>query len=257
MSIVTGIRERLGRLSGEKRANSPQKNENVLESAGEIDNANGGKQTNNNTSDKSRSTREKDPKWYCKQCSQCWDEEAVKADLSECSFCNLWVCRSCTKMKKTDFNSLARNDIFWACEDCLPNAKKQVRCCKSPQINETTMLDRFEHLESKLDEKLSQVIEKELPSALMKGITEVRDEISSTVEQKFTKLWSEVVRGDTPAAVNNDNAATSSPSTIGSVVKKAIREQKNEELQREGRANNIIIYRARESSKENREERKE
>ena len=253
MSIASTIRERLGRLSGDKKDLSPKKSDRS-ETDCDTENQDGGKFENASGGSQSPGLTKKGKAWHCKQCHVYWDDDHKnKPDLAECSFCRQWVCRSCTRMKKTDFSALSRNDIFWACATCMPRACKQVLNDTSDE-DETIISSQISRIEVNLETKLAKVVNEEIPKAINECLQVIKEDVSSTVQNNMTRLWSEVV-GSPPTTSNSNGTKSGEPTTtIENVVKKAIREQKTEEIQRESRANNFIIYRAPESTKKEKEE---
>ena len=109
--------------------------------------------------------------------------------------------------------------------------------------------EQISRLETKFENQITKVMKEDLPKAINDCITEMKGEVTSTVQKNMTKLWSEVV-GTAPATEKNKQTKKGDNScTIENVVRKVIVEQKTEDIQREARANNFIIYRSDESSK--------
>ena len=149
-------------------------------------------------------------------------------------------------MKKADFSALSRHDIFWACDSCMPKACNLVQSNTMHDGGEK-ITEQISRLETKFENQISRVMKEDLPKAINDCIAEMKGEVTNTVKKNMTKLWSEVV-GTTPATENNkQNRKGENSCTIENVVRKVIVEQKTEDIQREARSNNFIIYRGEES----------
>ena len=165
-----------------------------------------------------------------------------KTLVIQCSFCDLWTCASCTKFKKSDLTVMSRNDVLRSCHSCMQSMKKQTR-----QIQGTHELqEQITELKQTIENKIKSAIQNSVPKAVEKILDTTG--VSESVNANVNKLWSETL-GD-PAdfpALDSEEAklAAKKPkqNTIEKVVKKAVLEQKNDELRRD---NNIIIFNAEE-----------
>ena len=158
-----------------------------------------------------------------------------------------------------------------ACNGCTPIVNSIVTNCVQLHTTKTSGLeDRIQALEKKLD----SFIQKDIPEAVtncMKAVEEklvenigaTNNNLSSTVDEQLTKMqetvstsvensiqntmWSEVV---------SRKKGGNGVNPVKQIFKQAALEHQNEELTRDDRLKNFIVYRAPESKKETADERK-
>ena len=133
---------------------------------------------------------------------------------------------------------------------------------KSPQLSQ--LESKLDKLENELENKIEMAVKKVLPKAV--------DSISQTLNENFAKQWSEALFGDYDenfpklgSKPENDTSdqtqqqtkqQTSKQGILQTVVQKAVTTSKHDDLKREERLNNIIIYCVPESQEKNSDTRK-
>ncbi len=194
--------------------------------------------------------------------------------MNECSLCGVWVCRSCIKFNLNDLNTINRDDIFWACQDCLPtfkvmiqnqvkgivqnqfrtdkNTNARVSALESKMDTFTTKLDKIiemqvnsssnmgEQVSAQVGTKVSEIVANTMSSNVTKALSEVSDKVSETVGQQIKSTWSSVV-GDNPTA-NVTHSPEETKAWITKHSRKMVREIKREEKAAETRLSNLVIY---------------
>lgn len=213
-------------------------------------------------------------------CGSCKKDFGTSKNVGElcCEFCGVWFCSNCTKFKKAEIkNVMNRPEVFWACELCLKEATEMMARWRSSRKDserndwaEIRFDARLHALEKTIADKITETLQVVVPNIVEKSLIPVNEQVSKSVEtmsqsvnQNVQKLWSETVLGDsmTEFPKLDDPVSKLAPVkpklTLSTAVKQAMTEQKDKELQRDSRLNNIIIHRAPESSETNAERRKD
>lgn len=148
-------------------------------------------------------TEQNNDGWLCNLCKQSWGSSQPKPDMSCCSFCNSWVCKSSSKTtRKSDYLCLARDDVFWACDDCVVIARELISKGSKPDNNTEVLLkldslkmdleSKVESIKADFENKEKNVLDEEIPKALEKCMTQVHKDVSMSVEN-MSRAWSDVV----------------------------------------------------------------
>ena len=224
--------------------------------------------------------------WCCAGCKQSWPEsDKNKPELLGCCSCKGWFCRNCSKLKKADISVLGRNDIFWACGNCTTKVTLLLDNSPSPTVQEDelkrltdTIAQQLKNLETKFENKIEQTIKDEIPKAVEKCMNQVSEKVDSSVACHMGKMedgvsnkvgkcleqvqegvtasveekWTEVVGRKKKKASKDEN----DDGTLTTVVKRALLEQKTDEINRESRMKNFIVHRLPESTKDTPDERR-
>ena len=126
---------------------------------------------------------------------------------------------------------------------------------KTNEQPKNIMPDTLKEIESRLEAKIDAKLESTV-LAIKEAIKPIQAQVTQSVEKSvsknMTKAWSEALTGDLISddafpSVNDPqsrNAPVKPKITLKTVLKEAATEQKKEDLDREKRLKNIIIYRA-------------
>ena len=197
--------------------------------------------------------------WHCDSCKRSWaEDDKSKPDLVEYCACQEWFCQNCTQLKKKDMNALNR-DMFWACRNCLATVK--IRLVEKNKYSEpnkdiTTKITEAinEHMktfETRLDKRIEPAVSVEVPKAdeactkkategidnsvttcleKVGGVTNQMEKCIEKVQVGVTAsvddMWTEVV----DRKKNKDK--TNNPGIISTAMKRAILEQKTDDINR-------------------------
>ena len=140
-------------------------------------------------------------------------------------------------------------EIPKAVQECVKQVTSGVDLCVQECVKQVT-----NEVDSCVSNSLSTVKE-DMSNTVEKCLGQVQDGMTTSVEEKMSELWTEVVgkkkKLTGPAKDNTQEG------TIASAVKRATLEQKYDDINREERMKNFIIYRLPESTKDTTELRKE
>ena len=203
----------------------------------------------------------------CFTCQKIWNDIKPKGSHCYlCAFCDKWFCANCAQIKKNEHAGVKRHDVYWACDSCAKTIKaKQLKnLVNNDEKSKPPQLSQLESKLDKLENKIEMAVKKVLPKAV--------DYISQTLNENFAKQWSEALFGDYDenfpklgSKPENDTSdqtqqqikqQTSKQGILQTVVQKAVTTSKHDDLKREERLNNIIIYRVPESQEKNSDTRK-
>ena len=120
-------------------------------------------------------------------------------------------------------------------------------------------------IETKIEDTVWAVIPKVMEQCLIPTMTKsVETSVESSVNKNVSKAWAETVTGtcsneDFPTLDDLEfkNAPVKPKVTLRNAVKEAVIEEKNDDLKRDSRLYNIIIYRATECEENSAQERVE
>ena len=139
-------------------------------------------------------------------------------------------------------------EIPKAVQECVKQVTSGVDLCVQECVKQVT-----NEVDSCVSNSLSTVKEN-MSNTVEKCLGQVQDGMTTSVEEKMSELWTEVVgkkkKLTGPAKDNTQEG------TIASAVKRATLEQKYDDINREERMKNFIIYRLPESTKDTTELRK-
>ena len=255
MSKLDNIKDAIQRhFSGENPPETMVANDAIQDGAA----AQGGSDAQVNKGQQSEVSDQRDD---CAECHKPWSNIKLKTPPLQCSFREQWVCAGCTKIKKSDLALITRDDIFWACQSCVETVKSQAKKMLQPTKHIIELDETMAKLESSIEKKIEKAINTNVTHIVEKCLETLKTGVSETVNTNMTKLWSETL-GD-PAdfpALDSDiskEAPIKPKLTLSNVVKNAVRDQKNEELKRENRMNNIVIFRIPEQTEPDASKRKE
>ena len=164
--------------------------------------------------------------WTCKEC----ENEFTNVDdkVIGCDSCTSYYCIECIEMTEKEYKVLHRPDCFWRCPTCTIENEE----------NKHWQKEIVREIEAKFEGKITE-LEKRMDEKLKKYSCDLTQELP----RKVNETWADHVKtSDTASNVKN-------------IVKEVITEKKKEEVDKEQREANLIIYRAKESNKENSEER--
>ena len=224
--------------------------------------------------------------WHCDSCKRSWaEDDKAKPDLVECSACQEWFCQNCTQLKKNDMNALNRDDMFWACSNCLATVKSRLveNKCSEPNKDITTKITEAitEHMktfETRLEKRIEQAVSVEIPKAVEACTQKATEEIDNSVTTCLEKVGGEVtnqmekciekVQVGVTASVDDmwtevvgrkkqNKDKSNNPGIITTAMKRAMLEQKTDDLNRDERMKNFVVYRLPESAMDTAEKRKE
>ena len=195
---------------------------------------------------------------------------SIKKNVGEikCSFCENWFCSLCSKFRKGDIvgNSavMSRGDVFWSCDSCLTQAKHLI-CNKSTPSNTQNALGKnttLENLDEKLESKIDLSIRNALPDIVKQCMGQIQNQMNETVSKSVSNAWSKTVIGEDDEFPGlNDPESINAPKkpkvTLVSAVKQAVNEKSEEDLRRQSRLTNVILYRIPERNEAAGEERKQ
>ena len=174
------------------------------------------------------------------------------------------------RSRKNEHAGVKRHDMYWACDSCAKTIKaKQLK--NLVNNDEKSKPPQLFQLESKLD-KLENELENKIEMAVKKVLPKAVDYISQTLNENFAKQWFEALfsdydenfpkLGSKPQNDTSDQTQqqikqqTSKQGILQTVVQKAVTTSKHDDLKREERLNNMIIYRVPESQEKNSDTRK-
>ena len=132
-------------------------------------------------------------------------------------------------MTEKEYKVLRSSDCFWRCPTCTIENEESKHWQK----------EIVREIKAEFEGKITE-LEKRMDEKLKKSSCDLTQELP----RKVNETWADHVK-------TSDTA-----SNVKSIVKEVITEKKKEELDKEQREANLIIYRAKESNKENSEERK-
>ena len=152
---------------------------------------------------------------------------------------------------------------MWACVSCLDlikNNQSKFRIDSNDVNNEkgsTSTTADFEKrlrelevsVENKIEETVRAVIPRVMEQCLIPTMTKsVETSVESSVNKNVSKAWAETITGNDDFPALDDpqvrNAPIKPKVTLRNAVKEAVIEQKKDDLKRDSRLCNIIIYRA-------------
>ena len=192
--------------------------------------------------------------WACEECQVDFTNDDDK--LVSCSRCHKYFCIECIEMNDSQYETLSRPDVFWLCPDCMPKTNHWNSDSLLEEKCEVIMGElqkRMESLELRLEEKLDthvRSITQKLPDQLSTLEMKLENQLKSLSEempQSMTKTWTSLFKKD---------EMTESQPSFKTIMKETLEEQKKEDVDRENRENNIIIYNVEESEQVDTGERK-
>ena len=184
----------------------------------------------------------------CYGCKKTWESmNKSKNSPLECCFCKKWYCQVCSDVKKGELSIMTRSDVFWACRSCKPHA--QTTIC---QISDLKNIKQ--EVIKCVQDSMKTSVDEILPSSIDKIIEPIKSAVVGTVEKtinsSMSKSWASTLFGesefpevDSPTSLN---APKKPKLTMTTALKKAVVEQKHDEL----RQSNIILYKAAEPEKD-------
>lgn len=167
--------------------------------------------------------------WECLVCEKLFTGEDDK--ILECEGgCEKHFCIKCIEMTDIQYNTLQRLDCFWYCPTCVNSAKQL-------GINQRQRDTLAEVSIKKLVDELTEKFK-----ALERKIEMQISTCTKDVPEQINRTWAEVVKNKTNE-VGGDKVEE-----MKKIVKDSIYEQKMDEISKERREENIIIYRVPESN---------
>ena len=230
-----------------------------------------------NTTGKIDNLHVTDQQKVCGACDKEFEQSRSKITIA-CNICNVWFCGKCTEFRKTDVERiLSRDDIFWACKSCCSDAKTNIGKTQSSTESDLLTRETKNHIENTIVSQITTTLRDIVPLIVKECLDQLNiNEVKSAKEdvQKVTKLLSQTVLGsedDFPAIDRNitsqkmanrvvsENQQRKQPDpkpvSIAQVVKRAVKNQRDEETDRDERKKNIIIYSIPERTEETHPER--
>ncbi len=249
----------------------------ILPKKGDQENRRGAvhsKKSKSGTSKTKVSTRDQESVWVCEECQHGYASEDDK--VVSCSQCRKYFCLECIEMTDSEYETLARPDVFWLCPVCVPKTRDlwdndshfEEKCDVMMEEMQKKMNTIEQKLEEKLDnhmimeemQKKMNTIEQKLEEKLDNHAKSLAQDLPAQISTLETKLDNQFksLSNEMPHSMsktwtslfNNDNKTETQPS-FRAIMKETLVEQKKEEADRENRENNIIIYNVDESEKVN------
>ena len=127
--------------------------------------------------------------WHCDSWKRSWAEgDKTKPDLVECCAWQEWSCQNCTQLKKYDMNVLNRDDMFWACNNCLVTVKTRLVENKDSEPNKDiftkiteAVTEHMKTFETGLENRIEQAVSVEIPKAVEAYTQKATEGIDSSV----------------------------------------------------------------------------
>ena len=232
-----------------------------------------------NTTGKTDNLHVTDQQKVCGACNKEFEQSRSKITIA-CNICNVWFCGKCTEFRKTDVEGiLSRDDIFWACKSCCSDAKTTIGKTQSSTESDLLTRETKNHIENAIVSQITTTLREKIPLIVKECLDQLNINVVKSAKedvQKVTKLLSQTLLGsedDFPAIDSNitsrkmANRVVSEnqqgkqpdpkPASIAQVVKRAVKDQRDEETDRDERKKNIIIYSIPERTVETHPERKQ
>ena len=152
-------------------------------------------------------------------------------------------------MSEEEYQFMQRPDCWWSC----PVHVTALTSEQNPIALMTEVVDKM----CKIDAQLQEV--NKLESNLSNKMKEFDEKITDKLNNQTKELSTEVpkVVKNSWAQIAGDKANNAAPTDFRKVVKEALENQKKEEAEKDQREMNLIIYRAKESTEEDGDKRKE
>lgn len=157
--------------------------------------------------------------WTCKLCNQKFTDE--KAELLECEYCSGHYCRGCLKLSQAEYKLLCkRSDLHWYCPPCEEKAMKNLKIEREIEDRCKAYFEKYESRLVKLEEMVAK---------------------KPDLEEVKTLVENSIVEGATGGECSNN------------YVNDKLEEYKDSMSRR----NNVIIFKAEESTDNEPSKRKE
>ena len=243
---------------GQKQLRKTSKNMSETHPTGNIAHQDGG-EGDTQSSDYNESDEEVDTKCKCHECGLGYKDTPDQRWLY-CAICNNIFDINCQKISKTRHDSLKHENCFWICTPCKllykPDPKKGINF----QAAITPMDKRIVQIEKDTTAITRQTAE------LVSDISKIHTMIKSTlegnlksVEDRFVKEIAEVpnkIEASTKWADVLKSPPIPSATDLVQNFKQALTEMSAKDKEMETRSRGIVIYRAKESESNLKEERK-
>lgn len=148
------------------------------------------------------------------------------------------------------FENTISEKIPKAVEECVKNMTAGVDSSVNDSVQ--SCLDKVRVAVSDQVDRCMEQVDNKVSHKVEECITQVQEGVSASVDSNMNDMWTEVIGRKR----NKENKSTKDPNLITSAMKRAILEQKSDDINRDERMKNLIIYRLPESTKETAEERK-
>ena len=168
----------------------------------------------------------------------------------ECEKCGNHFCLSCLKMNESVYKYMSQVSVLWCCEEC----SKEVRAL----FLESEMVKKVNSMEEKLTRIEEFMTDLEIQLKFPENSTNwALAETHSSEETTQKTLSSEIQEGRNAGRQNGPWASIPKvPKTdLRVVFKEALEEKEREELERENRVRNFVVFQAKESESDKSEER--
>jgi hypothetical protein len=211
--------------------------------------------------------------WTCVGCKKDFKDSSSK--ILECERCESHFCTKCVKMSDNEYDMLnTRKDIHWFCSICEQKVIQSINIDKEIELRCAECVRKVEDKMREIDNKWSNQMreikqwKKDTTEGLQFCVNEV-ESLRKTVQEVDLKIkaqedeqndivkqenkWSLVVQKHVDKKIESVSRDLQSVETTLSITK----QQASEEMDKEMRRNNIVIYRMKESTAERADEKKE
>ena len=209
--------------------------------------------------------------WVCFKCKFASSNDDTH--MMECDLCERHLCIKCAKVSQTLYKALARVDTMWFCSTACTQQAKTKLCTQnlenqSTQSHDTheqmlEMEDRIVNNIMKHSKKMNNDLQAELENRIkildQRIATQavVSRQILEEYHEESQKTWADIVKkqGETQTkTISNSNQESES---FAKIMQEALELSKKEQEIKEERERSIVIFRYRESSIQNRDDRLE
>ena len=177
-----------------------------------------------------------DEEWTCTTCKSAFKNDSCK--IMECERCIQRYCISCLGMSDNVYEYMARDETLWCCDDCCSEVRELIRSQQPGKLNST---------QYKLDTAISEM--RELIDKV-KEFMNSKETMKDSATQPHICSWAQVLEDNTTSGTNQvtKSKVMQPVPQMKDIIKEAIKEQDKEESDRDNRIQNVVLFRAKEST---------
>ena len=190
------------------------------------------------------------------KCKDCSKKLVDGTKAMACDYCQKWLCIHCLDVSEELYDSLVRNPaprLMLPCKDCMETANSwktmndTLKVLKESQEKTAKNFEKFEHNWESFKKDLKITISETVKEEVERNLKEKVDLRISQLEDKLTQ---DII--DLQYSVEQNNKEHASPqSDVNDLVKLAVKEQ----LQKEKKKFNLVLYKVTESNSKFRQSR--
>ena len=183
------------------------------------------------------------------KCKDCNKELSESSQAMTCDICHRWLCIQCLEVPEELYASLQKYPVphaMFPCKDCTSTASSWREMnptlvnLKDSQDQSLLKFDKFEKEWSSFKNELRNDLKEAVKVEIEKSLKETVEPRLKQLEEKLTQDLVELQSKVNPKEASNEEV-------LGSLIKDTVRE----ELQKERKKVNLILYNVRESSENN------